>query len=133
MNSFKAVVRSHRIIFGIVILAFLAMGIREIFPARANGVVGTITNGAVVYGTVTGTSNDQYDFYNPASRSFVLGLSETGAHVASYSPIEYAFIGSHYGCSGGNLYLVICAVDASITGGTWTAESLRYPSGMSGG
>jgi RHS repeat-associated protein len=133
MNSFKAAVRRHRLIFGILILALLILGLREIFPARANGVMSSITNGAVVYGTVTGTSNDQYTFYNPASRSFVLGLSETGAHVATYSPIEYAFIGSHYGCSGGSLYLVICAVDASITGGTWTAESLRYPSGMSGG
>jgi len=97
MNSFKAAVRSHRLIFGILILAFLVLAIRDIFPAHANGVNSTITNGQTVFGTVTGTTNDQYTFYNPASRSFVLGLSEVGAHDETYSQILYAFIGAHYG------------------------------------
>ena len=79
------------------------------------------SKGQSVFGTVTGTSNDQYTFYTPASRSFVIGMSETGTHVASYSPTMDAFIGAHYGCSAGNSYMVICAVDSSITGGTWTA------------
>jgi len=133
MNSFKAAVRSHRLIFGILILAFLVLAIRDIFPAHANGVNSTITNGQTVFGTVTGTTNDQYTFYNPASRSFVLGLSEVGAHDATYSPILYAFIGAHYGCSAGQTLMVICAVDQSISAGTWTAESLRYPNGTTGG
>src|SRR5579862_8302533 len=129
MNSFKAAVRTHRLIFGILVLALLIFAVREIFPAHANGVNSTITNGQSVFGTVTGTAKDDYTFYNPASRSFVAGISETGTHNAAYAPLINAFIGSHFGCAASATYMVICAVDSAISAGTWTAESERYPSG----
>src|SRR5260370_23173369 len=56
-------------------------------PAHADGVSGTIANGQIVSGTVTGAGSDRYSFKIPPGSSFEVNVSEIGVHDRNFVPL----------------------------------------------
>jgi hypothetical protein len=86
MHSFKPAARRRGRIPRFLLLSLLAMTSRGLSPAHADGVSGTIDNGQTVNGTVTGSGIDSYTFNVMGGTSFVVSVSETGTHDATFAP-----------------------------------------------
>jgi hypothetical protein len=126
MNSFTSALRRYVRILSLLVLSLLVVTGCCISPANANGVVGTISSGQIVYGTVTTTGVDTYSFYVPASGSFYVSMSETGTHDIHFDPSVTLTTpsGGYYGGFGSGYYAADVVTGAA--GGTWKVNAQRY-------
>src|ERR1700687_416893 len=101
-------------------------------PAHANGVVGTIANGEIKYGTVTSTGYDTYSFTSNSAKDILVSVAETGTHDSHFLPQIY--ITNPPGGDGGHGYSIYRKT--ILTGGasgSWSVKVSRSDSTFSTG
>jgi hypothetical protein len=80
MNSFASAIRRHRHLAALFVLSCLVL-ISGVHPARANGVNMAISNGQIVYGSVSGSGTDNYTFTVPISSGrYFISMWEYAGH-----------------------------------------------------
>jgi RHS repeat-associated protein len=84
MNSYIAAVRKCGRMLSFFLLLLLILGTAGSHQARANGVVSTIGNGQVVYGSVSGTNYDTYSFPVPSGAHVVWTVTATTAYNSQF-------------------------------------------------
>lgn len=115
----------------LIFLPFLAL-ICGAHLARANGVLGSVTNGGIVYGTISGaTGVDQYTFTVPSgTAAYFVSIWESGGHSTT-SNAEFQVINpsnAATGWYGDYFYNDSLIGSTSGVSGTWKVKVENYES-----
>ncbi len=117
---------------GRYISALLILILLRAYPAHANGVHGTITNGETKNGSVTGTGHDEYTFTADRGSSFVAVAGETGIHDDNFVVGLERVAPGGKGRGTGKTYFARL-VEQNAAEGTWTLKVIRADGGNTGG
>ena len=134
MNSYIAAVRTYGRMLSLFLLLLLILDTTGSHKARANGVVSTIGNGQIVYGSVSGTNYDTYTIHADSSSAIEWTITGTSAYDARFASEAdlYRPSGTLANYAYG-YYFSGNYVPTGIYGGTWTiyvenAYGSSYPS-----
>ncbi len=130
MNSYIAAVRKCGRMASLFLLLLLILGSAGSHQARANGVVSTIGNGQIVYGSVSGTGYDTYSFPAASGDYISWTVTATSAYNSGFEPFSELFrpAGTE-DAAASDYYFAGDFVDAGSTG-TWKIEvsnNFSYP------
>ena len=133
MQWFQPAARRRGRVYRFLLASLLILTSLGAESAQANAVSGSIGNGQIVNGSLTGSGSDTYTFTVTAGTSFVVSVSETGAHDETFVPsIMLSAPGSTMGhLLGHPLYTILRQNNAAE--GTWSVKVNRKDLGTSGG
>jgi len=126
MNSYIAAVRKCGRMASLFLLLLLILGSAGSHQARANGVVSTVGNGQIVYGSVSGTGFDTYSFPAASGDYIFWTITTTTAYDAHFVSESELFRPSGVGAA--YAYAAYFAGDYVSSGytGTWKIEVSNY-------
>ncbi|MFH1157697.1 MAG: hypothetical protein V1721_02250 [Pseudomonadota bacterium] len=124
MGSFRNLI--VKLLAGLALLCFS-------HTSHANDVVGKLENAKIISGVVTGSGVDSYTFEISRGSSFVVSVSEKGAHAANFVPGLTLKGPDNNLADAGAQEFFYRSVGLSPAEGKWTVEVGRGDGGNNGG